>query len=142
MARSLPRASAPAPRRAGRVRVRPDLDAGSLRLEAPVPWTRSRLRRQLAGAPEGLGLVVGSGPARIRTAASATLNANAARSKAGANWPAIADGDTSRPLLVQYCHGAPGMVSACADARIARPDLVSLLEAGGRFTWQAGPLAK
>jgi len=116
----------------------PDLYGSKRRFLGPVHGYAGNLQALL----KGWGWLSDPDRARIRTAASATLNANAARSKAGANWPAIADGDTSRPLLVQYCHGAPGMVSACADARIARPDLVSLLEAGGRFTWQAGPLAK
>ena len=78
--------------------------------------------------------------AQVRAAAPATLGANAHRKGGLANWHGLACAEP--PDLVQYCHGAPGMVAAMADARIAEPPLVSLLEEGGRLTWQAGPLAK
>lgn len=78
--------------------------------------------------------------AGVRTAARATLVANAHQEEGFANWRAIAGQDDR--YLVQYCHGAPGMVTAFADPKLAEPDLVSLLEAGGRFVWRAGPLAK
>lgn len=79
--------------------------------------------------------------ARIRSAVLATLAANACRSEAGVNWRPVVTQEPSR-FLVQYCHGAPGMVTACADPAIAAPELTSLLEEGGRLTWAAGPLAK
>jgi hypothetical protein len=34
------------------------------------------------------------------------------------------------------------MVTSLADPRLASPELVALLEGGGRLTWRAGPLAK
>jgi hypothetical protein len=116
----------------------PDLYGGKRRYLGPVHGYAGNLLALLKGwdwlseAEQG----------RIQTAAAATLAANAQRSEAGANWPPVADGDTSRPCLVQYCHGAPGMVAAFADAKIAQPVLLSLLEEGGRLTWRAGPLAK
>ena len=79
--------------------------------------------------------------ARVKSAGLATLTANARRSDRGVNWPAKA-GDEAQPTLVQYCHGAPGMVTSLADPRIAGPELTALLEAGGSLTWAAGPLAK
>ena len=91
---------------------------------------------------KGWGWLSAAEQGRIQTAAAATLAANVQRSEAGANWPPVAESETSRPYLVQYCHGAPGMVAAFADARIAGPDTVPLLEAGGHLTWRAGPLAK
>ena len=78
---------------------------------------------------------------RVRSACLATLAANARRSDAGVNWPAKA-GDEAQPTLVQYCHGAPGMVTSLSDPRIAGAELTGLLLDGGRLTWAAGPLAK
>ncbi len=57
-----------------------------------------------------------------------------------ANWPPTASGDLrpgSGRIRVQWCHGAPGMVSTLAhllDEELAL--------AGGELTWRAGPLAK
>jgi Lanthionine synthetase C-like protein len=55
-------------------------------------------------------------------------------------WPAQADVSTER-RPVQWCHGAPGMITSLAglpaDARTDR-----LLAAGGELTWRAGPLVK
>ncbi len=57
-----------------------------------------------------------------------------------ANWPADLRGGN---LLVQHCHGAPGMITclaelpAGADARFDH-----LLEKGGELIWRAGPLTK
>jgi lanthionine synthetase-like protein len=53
-----------------------------------------------------------------------------------ANWPS---GEGARPdeIRVQWCHGAPGMVSTLGHLL----DL-DLALAGGELTWRAGPLAK
>jgi hypothetical protein len=77
----------------------------------------------------------------IRRAVPATLAPNAQRSQAGVNWPPGLDGGQSL-TIVQYCHGAPGIVTACADRRIAQPELTSLLAEGAELVWKAGPLAK
>jgi hypothetical protein len=58
------------------------------------------------------------------------------------NWPPqLEPGRDGRParMLVQHCHGAPGMVTSLAglDAPID-----ALLIAGGETTWRAGPLRK
>jgi hypothetical protein len=79
--------------------------------------------------------------ARSAEAVPRTLAANAWRSALGANWPAIAGGD-SLPGLCQHCHGAPGIVTTFAEAPFASPPLDALLLEGGDFTWAAGPLAK
>ena len=75
-----------------------------------------------------------------------TLQAWARRDATGAvNWPAgtytpRADGPQ---MLVQWCHGAPGIVTALADFPLRRsPELDGLLLAAGQAIWQAGPLAK
>jgi lantibiotic modifying enzyme len=62
-----------------------------------------------------------------------------------ANWAAVFD-EADRiktPNIVQYCHGAPGLVIALSkmprgiNARFDR-----VLEKGGELTWHAGPLRK
>jgi len=59
-----------------------------------------------------------------------------------ANWPqSIGQARPGRTeLLVQYCHGAPGMVTCLADFPEASID--SLLVQAGELTWKAGPLTK
>jgi hypothetical protein len=56
-----------------------------------------------------------------------------------ANWPPGADGLLVRneTVRVQWCHGAPGMVTALGDTLDE-----DLAVAGGELTWRAGPLAK
>jgi hypothetical protein len=79
--------------------------------------------------------------ARVRRAIPATLAANARRGEAGVNWaPKVADEPVS--LLVQHCHGAPGMVTALADPRAMDAATLGLLREAGELTWRAGPLAK
>jgi Lanthionine synthetase C-like protein len=91
--------------------------------------------------------------ARIADAVPRTLTANARRSELGATWRGVvadrdnppADGDdysNARVNLCQHCHGAPGMVTAFADAPFTSVELEDLLREGGKFTWTAGPLAK
>jgi hypothetical protein len=75
-----------------------------------------------------------------------TLQAWARRDAQGAvNWPA----GTYMPrpdgpkMLMQWCHGAPGIVTALADYPQGRlPALEALLSAAGQAIWQAGPLTK
>ncbi|MEQ1684176.1 MAG: LanC-like protein [Burkholderiaceae bacterium] len=59
-----------------------------------------------------------------------------------ANWRAWLDapGDRKRPLLMQFCHGAPGFVICLAG--LPGTALDDLLLAAGEATWQAGPLTK
>lgn len=46
-------------------------------------------------------------------------------------------------MLVQWCHGAPGMVTALAEMPAGRSSVLdALLVKGGNLTWEAGPLAK
>jgi lantibiotic modifying enzyme len=75
-----------------------------------------------------------------------TLQAWARHDAQGAvNWPAgtytpRADGPQ---VLMQWCHGAPGIVTALADFPSQRsPDIDALLLAAGHAIWQAGPLVK
>ncbi|MBD2122327.1 LanC-like protein [Trichocoleus sp. FACHB-262] len=81
----------------------------------------------------------------IATKAMATVVQTAVTEEDKANWPAIYDADDSSqtPNLVQYCHGAPGMVTALAllPQGVNEP-FDRILEQGGELTWQAGPLKK
>lgn len=72
-----------------------------------------------------------------------TVRKTAMREGALANWPAwLATTTPGRrpPLLVQFCHGAPGFVVCLADMPGGALD--DLLVAAGEATWQAGPLVK
>lgn len=57
-----------------------------------------------------------------------------------ANWPPDVRGGN---LLVQHCHGAPGMINCLADLPAgADAEFDRLLEKGGELIWRAGPLTK
>jgi hypothetical protein len=80
--------------------------------------------------------------ARIAEAVPRTLAANAWRSGPGASWHGVAAKIDRSPWLCQHCHGAPGMVTAFADAPFTSPELEALLCDGAGSIWAAGPLAK
>ena len=65
---------------------------------------------------------------------TAAVLAGAARSENGlSNWPRLAEGD-AEDLRLQWCHGAPGVVTTAADYLDEE-----LLLAGAELIWQAGP---
>jgi hypothetical protein len=67
-----------------------------------------------------------------------TLRATVQVDGAHASWPS----DTGRErFFVQWCHGAPGVVTAFARAP-AEPELDGLLSKAAELTWHAGPLRK
>jgi Lanthionine synthetase C-like protein len=76
----------------------------------------------------------------VSSAAMRTLSLNARESSDGVNWAAGAEDEA--PALVQWCHGAPGIVISFADAPFASPELDRLLARAGELVWRAGPLAK
>jgi len=59
-----------------------------------------------------------------------------------ANWPAVVDAPLalSDGIRTQWCHGAPGMIIALGRACPDDGEWTELLLAGGRLTWDAGPL--
>ena len=59
-----------------------------------------------------------------------------------ANWRTFLDIPEGQPppMLMQFCHGAPGFVICLADIPSAALD--SLLTAAGAAIWTAGPLTK
>lgn len=78
--------------------------------------------------------------ARLSTQIARTLEVTAIRTSQGVNWAPVAGVQRAdAPLLVQHCHGAPGMVTALAG--LDQP-IDELLLNGGELTWKAGPLAK
>jgi lantibiotic modifying enzyme len=79
--------------------------------------------------------------AQVADAVPQTLARNAREGDGGVNWPAVAN-DRAPLQLVQYCHGAPGIIAAFADSPFSTPELERLLRRGGDLVWQAGPLAK
>jgi hypothetical protein len=56
------------------------------------------------------------------------------------NWRPLLFPPSNKPLLMQYCHGAPGFVVCLAS--FPGPALDALLLAAGEAVWAAGPLAK
>jgi Lanthionine synthetase C-like protein len=70
----------------------------------------------------------------VMTNAATTARATANVDGDGANWPPQPDEPPSR---VQWCHGAPGVITSLAGADGAD----DLLAAAGELTWRAGPLA-
>jgi len=61
-----------------------------------------------------------------------------------ANWPPIAGQPLAQrgTIRMQWCHGAPGMVTSLAGLALDDDAFGDLLVAGGELTWHAGPLAK
>jgi Lanthionine synthetase C-like protein len=62
-----------------------------------------------------------------------------------ANWPALTDIGLRAPdgsIRVQWCHGAPGIVTSLAELTPDDPEHDRLLRAGGELTWRAGPVTK
>jgi len=59
------------------------------------------------------------------------------------NWPTSADAYWAAdfPIRVQWCHGAPGLVTSLAGLPRA-DDTDALLDAAGDLIWHAGPLVK
>jgi hypothetical protein len=61
-----------------------------------------------------------------------------------AQWPPALEPprDPRSPARTQFCHGAPGMVTALARLEPGDDAWTELLVAGGELTWRAGPHAK
>jgi lantibiotic modifying enzyme len=63
-----------------------------------------------------------------------------------ANWPPLASMESLRGgrdgrIRLQWCHGAPGVVTSLAAVAPDDDEHERLLLAGGELTWRAGPLA-
>ncbi len=90
------------------------------------------------------GLLGAERRAELERRAVATATALASRENGLANWtPVVGNPLEQRGVIrVQWCHGAPGMVTSLAGIAADDEEFGELLRAGGELTWQAGPLAK
>jgi hypothetical protein len=71
-----------------------------------------------------------------------TLRATAKVEGGAINWPATSLPDNPR-MLMQWCHGAPGVVTGLSDFPPKfSSDLDTMLIGAGLAIWEAGPLAK
>jgi hypothetical protein len=97
----------------------------------------------LALALDG-GLLAGERRAELERRAAATATALAVRDGRLANWPPVAGGPLAHDgvIRVQWCHGAPGMVTSLAGLAADDGEFTDLLVAAGELIWQAGPLKK
>jgi hypothetical protein len=59
-----------------------------------------------------------------------------------ANWPGVAGGPlaSKERIRVQWCHGAPGVLTALSAAAPHDDEWSDLLLAAGRLVWDAGPI--
>ena len=77
---------------------------------------------------------------------SETLLATALIDRAHTNWPhsvGPTTRQTSMPLLVQHCSGAPGIITAMAEfPKDSRWPIDAWLESAGELVWDAGPTVK
>lgn len=69
-----------------------------------------------------------------------TLGATALSDDNYVNWPVSVE--SRRHPFVQYCSGAPGVVSALGAADRLSPYLIELFKRAGELVWVAGPLIK
>jgi lantibiotic modifying enzyme len=91
-----------------------------------------------------LALAAGGGE-RVDERAAAAVRRYAVEEDGLANWPPVVDGGLVQrdgTIRVQWCHGAPGIVSSLAGVARDDPEHDRLLRAGGELVWHAGPLAK
>jgi DUF1680 family protein len=70
-----------------------------------------------------------------------TVQVTALRDGPLANWvPEVPPAHTPAKMLVQWCHGAPGIVTSLSA--LPDPRLDEILAAAAELTWAAGPLQK
>jgi lantibiotic modifying enzyme len=81
--------------------------------------------------------------AELERRAAATAYATAVREDGRANWPPI-PGSLARNgrVRVQWCHGAPGIVTSLARLAPADDAFTTLLADGAELVWEAGPLTE
>ena len=84
--------------------------------------------------------------AELHRRTAATVQRYAVVQDGMANWsPAMSQEGLMSPrgaIRVQWCHGAPGIVSSLAAIAPGDDEHERLMLAGGELTWHAGPLTK
>jgi hypothetical protein len=89
----------------------------------------------LLAAPEWL-----DAPDEVEARAIATMRAFAILDGRVASWPSLDIGSrTGAPPRVQWCHGAPGVITCLAHLGERDDAHGALLEAAGELVWMAGP---
>ena len=78
----------------------------------------------------------------VERRALATLKRFAVVEDGRANWPSVAGGPlvSNDRIRVQWCHGAPGVLTALSTAAADDDEWSELLLAAGRLVWEAGPI--
>ncbi|MEO1145457.1 MAG: LanC-like protein [Cyanobacteria bacterium J06638_22] len=118
-----------------------DLYGGQRQWLGPVHGFASNLTPLLVGQS----LLTEAEFQEISTKAMTTLVQTAVTEDGKTNWPAVYEEAQPNPKLhlVQYCHGAPGMVTALASLpKGIDVQFDQVLAQGGELTWHAGPLRK
>ena len=102
-------------------------------------WTQDLYGKPLCFIGPGHGYVgiVHALANRGRAPELADLSSYVVREDGLANWMSTTEPVPGREIRVQWCHGAPGMVTTLGDL-LEEKDAI----AGGELTWRAGPLAK
>jgi lantibiotic modifying enzyme len=94
--------------------------------------------RALFAAPEWL-----EAAGDVEARAISTARAFAISDAEVANWPALDIGSrTGAPPRVQWCHGAPGVITSLARLGARDDAHGALLDAAGELVWRAGPPAR
>jgi hypothetical protein len=80
--------------------------------------------------------------ADVESRAVETLTRLAVVEDGRANWPSAAGGPllANERIRVQWCHGAPGVLTALSEAALDNDAWGELLLAAGRLVWEAGPI--
>jgi hypothetical protein len=117
-------------------------------------WTQELYgkRRRYVGAGHGFAgnmLALGGAlewledPEAVQAQAVTTARACALVEEGLANWPPVSTGSrTGEPPRVQWCHGAPGIISSLARVAPDNDEHTALLVAGGELVWLAGPIKR
>ncbi|HZS25567.1 MAG TPA: LanC-like protein [Gaiellaceae bacterium] len=95
--------------------------------------------RALAGRPDLLGE---ERLAELERRTVEVLADQALRDGDRVNWSPLHGDPRPEQIRVQWCHGAPGVITSCAGLAPGSGTLTELLVAGGELVWHAGPLRK
>jgi lantibiotic modifying enzyme len=94
-------------------------------------------------AGNAFSILRGGKNAAAKALAAEALAATAIDRDGLANWPQykLTPRRGRTDMLVQWCHGAPGMITSLSTA-LDDDESDRLFRAGGELTWKAGPLTK
>jgi hypothetical protein len=107
-------------------------------------WTQDLYgsRERLVGAGHGFaGNVLALGSFMDEARAVEVAKRLALRDDDRVNWPALDIGWGGSAPRVQWCHGAPGIITSLGGLAPGDEEFTALLAAGGELTWLAGPVA-